>query len=220
MELTQQMQQQLNHLMENNVTLYGASGHGKVIIDILKSCSISIDYIVDDNPKTEIILGIPIVKSDNFDFHNLNNAIISIGNNKVRQSISQKYDVNYVRAIHPNAIISKSAIIGDGSVVMAGAIINPDAIIGKHCIINTGAIVEHDCHIADFSHISPGVSLAGNVSIGIGAHLGIGSCVIQGIKIGKWSTIGAGAVIIKDVPDYAVVVGNPGKIIKYKQHDE
>jgi acetyltransferase-like isoleucine patch superfamily enzyme len=52
------------------------------------------------------------------------------------------------------------------------------------------------------------------VYIGEGAHIGAGSVVIQGIKIGKWSTIGAGTVVIKDVPDYATVVGNPGKTIK------
>ena len=48
-----------------------------------------------------------------------------------------------------------------------------------------------------------------------GANIGIGAVVIQGLTIGKWSTIGAGSVIINDVPDYAVVVGNPGKVIKY-----
>jgi acetyltransferase EpsM len=53
------------------------------------------------------------------------------------------------------------------------------------------------------------------VQVGEGTHIGIGACVVQGIKVGKWATIGAGAVIIKDVPDYAVVVGNPGRIIKY-----
>ena len=68
--------------------------------------------------------------------------------------------------------------------------------------------------------MSPNVSLAGNVTIGEGSHIGIGSCVIQGIKIGKWATIGAGAVIIKDVPDYAVVVGNPGTIIKFNKENE
>jgi acetyltransferase EpsM len=38
------------------------------------------------------------------------------------------------------------------------------------------------------------------------------------VKIGKWATIGAGAVIINDVPDYAVVVGNPGKVIKFNSN--
>jgi acetyltransferase EpsM len=62
--------------------------------------------------------------------------------------------------------------------------------------------------------------LAGNVTIGEGSHVGIGATVIQGITIGKWVTIGAGTVIIKDIPDYAVVVGNPGKIIKYNNENE
>lgn len=101
---------------------------------------------------------------------------------------------------------------------MMNALINASVTIGMHCIINSGAIVEHDCKIADFVHICPGAKLAGGVEIGEGTMVGLGSNVIQGIKIGKWVTIGAGAVIIQDIPDYAVVVGNPGKIIKYKDH--
>ena len=57
----------------------------------------------------------------------------------------------------------------------------------------------------------------GNVEIGEGTHIGSGAIVIPNVVIGKWAVIGAGAVIIKDVPDYAVVVGNPGKIIKYNE---
>ena len=45
--------------------------------------------------------------------------------------------------------------------------------------------------------------------------MGIGAVIIQGVKIGNWVTIGAGTIILNDVPDYAVIVGNPGKIIKY-----
>jgi acetyltransferase EpsM len=69
--------------------------------------------------------------------------------------------------------------------------------------------------LADYVRISPNSALAVSVSVGEGTHIGIGACVIQGIKIGKWTIIGAGAVIINDIPDNAVVVGNPGKIIKY-----
>ncbi len=214
------MQPQLNLSMETSVTLYGASGHSKVIIDILKCNLVTIAAIIDDNPKTNTILGLPVVKNTEMDFSNVESMIISIGNNKVRQRISKNLQVNYTTAIHPTAILSKEITIGKGTVIMAGAIINPDAIIGNHCIINTGAVIEHDCHIADFAHISPRVSLAGNVQVGEGAHIGIGATVIQGIKIGKWTTIGAGAVIIKDIPDYAVVVGNPGRIIKYNQENE
>ena len=215
MELMLLMQLQLNRLMENNILLYGASGHGKVIVDILLANSVTIAAIIDDNPKLEHVLGIPIVTTSEFDFSTLKNMIISIGNNRVRQTISNKIQVNYPTAIHPTAILSKSVNVGEGTVIMAGAVINPDVTIGKHAIVNTGAILDHDCVIDDFAHVSPGASLAGNVKVGEGTHIGIGATIIQGIKIGKWATVGAGAVIIKDVPDFAVVVGNPGKIIKY-----
>ena len=49
--------------------------------------------------------------------------------------------------------------------------------------------------------------------------IGIGAVIIQGIKIGKWAIIGAGAVIANDIPDYAMVVGVPGKIIKYLKNE-
>ena len=215
MVLTLLMQQQLNRLMENKITLFGASGHAKVIIDILICSQILIDTIIDDNPGFDTILEIPVIKTSNFDFNQVKNMIISIGNNKVRKNISNKFRVKYINAIHPNAIISKYSTIGTGTVIMAGAIINPNASIGNHCIINTGAIIEHDCCIGDYSHISPGVALAGNVTVGEGAHVGIGASVIQGVKIGKWSIIGSGAVVLNDIPDFSTVVGNPTRIIKY-----
>lgn len=206
--------------METNITLYGASGHSKVIIDILNCNSVAIAAVIDDSPKAETILGLPIINSALVDISKVTQMIISIGNNKVRERISNQIRANYVNAIHPTAILSKAITLGKGNVIMAGAIINPDVTIGDHCIINTGAVIEHDCKIADFAHISPSVSLAGNVTVGQGSHIGIGAKVIQGITIGKWVTIGAGAIIIKDIPDFAVVVGNPGKIIKFNKDNE
>ncbi len=206
--------------MENSITLFGASGHGKVIIDILQSNSFPIELVVDDNPKTETLLGIPVLKVSDFDFTRIQNMIISIGNNKIRKAISEKYKVNYINAIHSTVILSKNSELGVGTVIMAGAIVNPNVIIGNHCIINTGAIIEHDCSVSDYAHISPGVSLAGNVTIGEGAHVGIGACVLPGVRIGKWATIGAGTVVLKDVPNYAIVAGNPATILKYNTKDE
>ncbi|WP_395045566.1 acetyltransferase [Flavobacterium sp.] len=206
--------------METKVTLYGASGHCKVIIDILNCNAITIEKVIDDNPKKNDILGLSILNSKDLDLNNLKNVILSIGNNLFRKKLASKLDINFLTAIHPTAIISKNVIIENGTVIMAGAIINPDTIIKKHCIINTGAIIEHDCLVNNFAHVSPGASLAGNVTIGEGTHVGIGAIVIQGVTIGKWATIGAGAIIIKDIPDYAVVVGNPGKIIKYNKENE
>ena len=214
------MQLQLSRLMENKVTLYGASGHGKVIIDILESMGWVIDSILDDNPNLSQLLSYPITRPNASMLINTQQVIISIGNNRVRKILSKSMNCTFATAIHPTSSISTYARVQEGTVVMAGVIINSESTIGKHCIVNSGAVVEHDCFIDDFVHISPNASLAGNVRVMEGAHVGIGASVIQGITIGKWATIGAGSVIINDVPDYAVVVGNPGKIIKYTSANE
>ncbi len=206
--------------MENKVTLYGASGHCKVIMDILDKNNVLIETIIDDDPNKKTLLGEQIVSSSSVKWSKTRNLILTVGNNAIRKKIAKNILGTFVNAVHPKAIIADFVTINYGTVIMAGAIINSDAIVGKHCIINSASVIEHDCNIGDFVHLSPNATLAGNVEVGEGSHIGLGALVIQGVKIGKWVTIGAGAVIIKDVPDYAVVVGNPGKIIKYNQADE
>jgi len=196
------------------MNLYGASGHAKVIIDIVRSQSLKIDYIIDDDPNVKILDGQKVchVISDEII---KGETIVSIGNNRIRKKITDKFSGNIHDAItHASAVISASAKLNLGTVVMANAVINSSAIIGEHCIINSGAIVEHDCKLGNFVHISPNAALAGDVHVGEGTHIGIGAVVLPGINIGKWVTIGAGAVVIRDIPDGVVAVGNPAQIIK------
>lgn len=193
--------------------LYGASGHGKVIAEIAEENNVPIEGFIDSDQSKNKILDYTVIHeipTKHID------VVISIGQNATRKMIvNNNEQFNYLSLIHPKTTISKRAILDKGSVVMAGASVNSEVKIGKHCIINTNASIDHDCIIDDFAHISPNVALAGNVEVGEGTHVGIGACVIQGVRIGKWCTIGAGAVVIKDIPDYAVVVGNPAKILKY-----
>lgn len=199
------------------IYLYGASGHAKVIIDILEKNNIIISGLIDTNPSITTLMGYPVV-SETTEINQSNiGFLISIGNNSIRKRLAGALNCQFTNAIHPAAVLSIQLRLGTGNVIMAGAVVNTDVSVGNHVILNTNCSVDHDCRIDDFVHVSPNAALAGNVEVGEGAHVGIGACVIQGIKIGRWATIGAGAVIIRDVPDYAVVVGNPGKIIKYNQ---
>lgn len=194
--------------------LYGASGHGKVIIEILEKENRKIDGIFDDNPHITSLSGY-LVQPFPAQFNVLQNEmILSIGNNRIRKKIAEQIDVNFGTACHPFSSISHRTQIGAGTVIMAGVVVNADVTIGKHCIINTNASVDHDCVVEDFVHISPNAALCGNVSIGEGTHIGAGAVVIPGIKIGKWCHVGAGAVVIKDIPDFTTSVGNPAQIIK------
>lgn len=196
--------------------LFGASGHCKVVIDIIETVKEhTIEGVIDHNPKSDFIFDIPILNFNQVENFREKQFIVSIGDNKKRKRVVELIKAVFVKAIHPKSIVSRYSKILEGTVIMAGVIINANSKIGKHCIINTGAIVEHDCVIEDFVHISPNASVAGNVCLGEGSHIGIGATIIQGITIGKWAVVGAGAVIIENVPDNAVVVGIPGKIIKY-----
>lgn len=199
------------------IYLYGAGGHAKVVIEIFESKKLAISGLIDSNPKIKSLLNYPVYNSTQMIADEEMEAIISIGNNVIRKRLAETLGVKFTTAIHPATTISSRVEIDKGTVVMAGATINSSVKLGKHVIVNTNSSIDHDCLIDDYVHISPNVALAGDVIVKEGAHIGIGACVIQGITIGKWATIGAGAIVIGNVPDYAVVVGNPGKIIKYNQ---
>ena len=198
--------------------IVGYSGHSYLCIESFISLGIDIYgyYEIEEkliNPYKLHFLGKEEkIKKDYTPF-------ISIGSNSVRKKVYQKLIRNKIildiNNLHPSAIISNTAIIGEQTFVSAGVIINPQVLISKGCIVNTGAIIEHECRVGDFTHIGPGAVLAGNVSVGESSMIGANSVIKEGIKIGNNVIIGAGAVIINDVSDNLTVVGNPGKIKKY-----
>ncbi len=201
------------------VFIYGASGHAKVVIETLEKQGEDIAGLIDDDPKTAELLGYRVTKALG-ELNNRDNWIIAVGNNLIRKRISMRIvSSSFAKVIDPSANISPRSTIGEGSVIFSGVCVNSSSDIGKHVILNTNCSVDHDCLLGDFVHISPNVALAGNVCVGEGTHIGIGACIIQGVSIGKWATVGAGAVIIENIPDYAVVVGVPGKVIKYNKNE-
>ncbi len=197
--------------------VYGASGHGKVIIEILESMGITEIEVWDDAEKPPLWhyeVQQPFSRGASSD-----QFVVSIGVNRIRKKVAERIAdrVSFATAIHKETCLSKRAAIGEGTVVMAGVSINADTKVGKHCIINTSASIDHDCVIGDYAHVSPNATLSGDVQIGEGTHFGAGAVAIQGVRIGKWCTIGAGTVVIKDIPDYATAVGSPARIIKINE---
>ncbi len=124
--------------------------------------------------------------------------------------------------------------------VMAGAKVYPGCTIGQGVVIGRDVEVGSGCKIQDHALIFKGVILMRDVFIGpsvtftnvinprafiprknefkttlvkTGASIGANSTIVCGVTIGKYAMIGAGSVVTKDVPDYALVVGNPAKKI-------
>src|SRR3546814_19787722 len=88
--------------------------------------------------------------------------------------------LKWARIIHPSAIISTRALIGAGTVIVAGAVVNTRTQIGQHVIINTGSNIDHDNMFADYSSTGPGVSTGGTVGLATCSNIGIGASVKNG----------------------------------------
>lgn len=204
--------------MSKEVIIIGASGHGKVIADIIQLNGNIVKGFLDDNEKIQgkSIVGFPVLgKTEDYVKYPDCEFVIAIGDANIRKKIADSLDVKWHTAIHPEATVSKlDTSIGEGTVIMANAVVNPSAKIGRHCIINTGAVVEHDNVLGDFVHISPNATLAGAVTVGKMTHIGAGSAVKQVISITSDCIIGAGTVVIKDITQSGTYVGVPARKIK------
>jgi UDP-perosamine 4-acetyltransferase len=207
------------------VIIIGGGRHAKVLIDLLKQQSVSIIGIADPNMTGYTVLGVPIIGDDQVIFGFAADQIELVNGVGSTEDLGKRITVfeffkssgyHFATLIHPATVIGMQVEIGEGVQIMAGAIVQTSSRIGDNTMINTKVAVDHDCTIGPHVHLAPGVTLSGGVMVGEGTHIGTGATVIQNIRIGKNSIVGAGAVIIKDVPDNAVVVGVPGKVIKYR----
>ena len=206
-----------------NLVIYGASGHGKVIADIIEKSGQTVLAFVDDNQAlwNQSFCGYPVWAgcSSLIDHarQEVFSVIIGIGDNHSRWKVRQNLEsagILFGTAIHPSAQLGRDVTLGAGTVIMANSVINPGTRLGDHCIVNTAVSVDHDCVIGDFVHLSPGAHLGGTVQVEDFTWIGLGASVINNIHIGQHSLVGAGAVVIRNVESYTVVAGNPAVFLR------
>ncbi|MCG3470214.1 acetyltransferase [Xenorhabdus bovienii] len=198
------------------LTIIGAGGHCKVVIDTLSQLNYN-DFIVCDMNPNKVgnkILTKEVIfldkKINTPGFH------IAIGNNKIRENIYNKFITNFIyrNILSPFSHISAFSNLSSGIFVAANSTIAAESIIGKGAIINHGAVVEHDCIVGDFSHIAPNATLLGEVKLGKRVFIGANATILPGIRIADDSIIGAGAVVTKDIlKPSCTAIGIPAKIL-------
>ena len=206
-----------------DLVLWGASGHGKVVLDVARAMGgfKTISFIDDAcEESAHEFCDCQVLRASHYlqllKDKGCSRYVVSIGSNEMRAACFQRaFDHGLLPAtlVHPSAVISESARLEDGTVVMAKVVINAGAQIGKNCIVNTAAVVEHDCRIGDHVHLSPGVLLGGGVTVHSFAHVGIGAIALPGSEIGEGAIIGAGAVVLDSVASGTTVVGIPARLL-------
>lgn len=216
--------------MREKILLVGAGQHARVVLyNIQEQNKYDVIGILDKNldkaKEEKFFEGIPILDIDysKIDLKELKEKLgtdkffISFGNMKYRKKVWELFKNsgwNSVNIIHPNAVISKNAKLGEGILIECGCLITPNPIIGDNVVVNTGSQVNHDNIIENHVYIASGVVLSGGVRIGENTLLDDGVIVTLGREVGKNSLIGAGAVITKNLEDNIVAYGNPAKVIR------
>lgn len=200
-------------MMQNYI--YGAGGHGKVVLDAMQASGTVCAGFVDDND-IALWVGLTVFQLSKLSSEVKINLHLAVGNCKTREAIAARLvSASYFSITHPSALIAKTAEIGLGTFCAAFSIVAPDAKIGNHCIINHAAVVDHDCVIGDFTHIAPQSSLGGGVKVGKGVLIGAGAILLPAVSVADYAVVGAGAIVTKDVAAGLTVVGNPAKPVSF-----
>jgi sugar O-acyltransferase (sialic acid O-acetyltransferase NeuD family) len=205
----------------SSISLIGAGGHGKVVLDALQAAAFPMADIrvFDDDPELigNSLLGITIDHSkENLTWAGTQ-VHVAVGCNPIRAKLAIRFadlGAEMASIIHPSASLAASSTLAAGCFVAAKAILGPLAILGSGVIVNHGAVVDHDCSIGAFSHIAPNATLGGKVNIGNGVLVGAGANILPGVTIADGAIIGAGAVVLNDIAAGDICAGIPAKSLR------
>lgn len=211
-------------MSDDKIVVVGGGGHASVVVDTLKACGLE-PWGITDPDKTRVndgtIHGVQYLGTDDKihetdHVNDLVNGVASTNTLDLHRTLFTEFKdegFEFRVLIHPDACVTASAEIGEGSQVFAGVVVQSGVTLAENVIVNTSASVDHDTTIGAHSHVAPGSTLCGNVRIGSSVHVGAGAVILQNCRIADGATVGAGAVVTDDVPPDSTVVGTPAEVI-------
>lgn len=149
-------------------------------------------------------------------------VICALANTAVRERIIDTLPANahIATLIDPNAIIHRTAQIGEGSLIFAGAMVGIEAKVGKCCTVLYNAAVNHDVEVGDYTTIYPNATISGRCRVGRYCEIGTGASIIQHVSICDNAKIGVGAAVFTNIKNPGTTVGNPAVTMGAKKKEE
>jgi len=169
--------------------ILGAYGHGRSLCDAIAASDDHVVGFLDDAlPAGTLVNVIPVlgVLSLAWDLSRLFEAseeapadqvVVAIGNPALRQTwqqVLEQVGSPLGVVLHPRAIVSATAQLGSGSVLLAGAVMNANASLHQGVLVNSGAVVDHDAICGAYSQLGINAAMAG------GSRLGPLACLAPG----------------------------------------
>lgn len=128
-------------------------------------------------------------------------VIVAIGNNDLRESLVLRFlehGIELANIIHPRALISPSAVLGQGCAIMAGAIVGTEAKLGMGVIANCASVIDHHAQVHDFGHLGVNACMAGGSVLGRKAWMQAGSALGYGVQVPAMTVLVPGAAYVVD----------------------
>ena len=197
--------------------LWGAGAHGRVVHDLAWACGYRDLAFVDDNLSADCVCGCPVLRPSDERIGRYTHFVVSVGDNQARARCFEaalREGLEPVVLIHPSAVISLSAVVGLGTMVLPRVVVGAEASIGEDCILNTACVVEHNSKVSDHVHLAVGAIIGGDVTLEPFVEAGMGAVVLSRLRIGREAVLGAGAVAIRSVGAGSVVAGVPAKLLR------
>ncbi|MFN3952060.1 MAG: acetyltransferase [Thermaurantimonas sp.] len=204
--------------MKKHVLIIGAGGHAAEVRDYIrfynKSQSeeqIEVVGFIDDDENIHSRYEYSEPYLGKISDHNILPDVyylMGIANVAFRRPIVEKFKAmgaKFTGLIHPTALISPSAKIGEGVLISHNASVGPMVRIGDFNILNSRCTIGHDTVIGNYNFISPQVALSGHTTVGNENMFGVNSATIPSIVVGNNNKIGAGTILYKNVGDNQTV---------------
>lgn len=207
---------------ERIVAVYGASQGGLAVVDCLRTMTGARAVgFVDDDPALigTNYEGLPVWPGKDLAAlarYGVNAIATHIARAAIRLALrdrAARAGLAMANVVHARAWVSDTVMLGVGNLIKAGAIVDAHVSIGDCSIIDNGVVLPHHNRIGNGCHLAPGAVFGGDCEVGDGAIVGVGATVAPRTRIGRNALIGVGACVVRDIPDDAVVEGQPARVV-------